>query len=488
MSTIRFPKVAQLKTPQRLRDHLSSLNTHLPIDDEILTAKNNSPMAQTMPFGRLTVGNRWCIHPMEGWDGNRDGSPSDLTRRRWQRFGMSGAKLIWGGEAVAVQPDGRANPNQLMLNDSTAASIDALRMALIDSHREQCDTTEDLVIGLQLTHSGRFARPNSKQLEPRIAFHHPLLDAKFNIDPGDDSIVWTDSQLSELIDRYVASARRAESLGFNFVDIKACHGYLLHEFLSARSRPGRYGGSLENRCRLMLEIITAVKSECPGLEVGVRLSLFDLPPFEAGQQADQQTGQPVDYSEYLPYSIGFGCNPDNPMQIDLTEPIALIEQLVAVGVASVNLSCGSPYYTPHIQRPASFPPSDGYPPPEDPLLGVARQIHTAGEVKAAFPNLSFVGSGYSYLQDFLPHVAQAAVRAGVIDSVGLGRMVLSYPTLPHDTLTEGKQQRKLICRTFSDCTTAPRHGLVSGCYPLDSDYKSTPEAAELKRIRQQEKS
>ena len=154
-----------------------------------------------------------------------------------------------------------------------------------------------------------------------------------------------------------------------------------------------------------------------------------------------------------------------------------------MGVVSANITCGSPYYNPHIQRPASFPPSDGYPPPEDPLVGVHRLIEAARTCKQAVPDLPMVGTGYTYLQDYLPHVAQAVVREQWIDSVGIGRMVLSYPDLPGDCLTQGKLQRKRVCRTFSDCTTAPRHGLVSGCYPLDAHYKAMPAAEEVKRIK-----
>ena len=86
-----------------------------------------------------------------------------------------------------------------------------------------------------------------------------------------------------------------------------------------------------------------------------------------------------------------------------------------------------------------------------------------------------MSSGYSYLQEFLPHVAQACVREGWFDAVGLGRMVLSYPELPADVLAGRPLARKQICRTFSDCTTAPRNGLVSGCYPLDPFYRERPE-------------
>ncbi|MEM7455674.1 MAG: NADH:flavin oxidoreductase [Planctomycetota bacterium] len=473
----KYTKIAQLKTVESFRERIEELSLDLTVDDSILTSEQNSPMAQPLKIGEFSVGNRWCIHPMEGWDGNRDGTASDLTERRWRRFGESGAKLIWGGEAMAVQPDGRANANQLMALEPNRGSLENLRKTLEEAHREKFGTTDDLLVGAQLTHSGRFCRPNSHQLEPRIAYHHPLLDEKFGVDPEDDSVVWTDDDLEKLIDSYVASARLASEIGFRFVDVKACHGYLLHEFLSARSRPGKFGGDLEGRSRILTTVIDRIHAEIPGLIVVVRLSVFDILPFKTSTEV----GQPME-SE-TPYEFGFGTSSDSPLNYDLDEPLKLISILKDKGVAAVNLSCGSPYYNPHIQRPAIFPPSDGYLPPEDPLAGVARQINVVGECKAAFPDLPFVGSGYSYLQDYLPHVAQAVVRDGKVDSVGLGRMVLSFPDLPACTLEDGEMKRKLICRTFSDCTTAPRNGIVSGCYPLDKFYKDMPEAKQLIQLK-----
>jgi len=269
-------------------------------------------------------------------------------------------------------------------------------------------------------------------------------------------------------------------VGYQFVDIKACHGYLLHEFLSARTRPGRFGGDLEGRTRLLTTIIGRIRDAHPRLMMVVRLSAFDVVPY----QTSREIGQPMDYSALKPYRFGFGCREDDPLTPDLAEPIALVRKLKELGVAAVNVSGGSPYYSPHVQRPAIFPPSDGYQPPEDPLVGVARQIHVARQIKRAVPELPMVGTGYSYLQDYLPHVAQAVVRAGWIDAVGLGRVVLSYSELPADVLSRGSLERKKVCRTFSDCTTGPRNGLVSGCYPLDPYYKDLPAAEELKRVKE----
>lgn len=486
MTTYR--KIAQIKDTDALRQRLSELGISLPLDDDVRSANEGSALAQSAEVGSLRIGNRWCIHPMEGWDANTDGSPSDLTLRRWQRFGQSGAALIWGGEAAAVRPDGRANPNQTMAIASNEAGIEQLRTTLENAHRESFGATEGLVVGLQLTHSGRFCRPNRKDLlEPRIAYHHPLLDRKFQIDPSDDRVVWTDSELDDLIGNYVSAAQIAQRAGFQFVDVKACHGYLLHEFLSAHARPGRYGGDFAGRTRLLLSIIDAVKRACPGLEVGVRLSVFDLLPFEptAGSGEDAGIGRPMSWDQNQPYSAAFGCDQDDPLLLDLREPIQLIQTLSNHGVRMVNLTAGSPYYNPHIQRPAIFPPSDGYQPPEDPLVGVARQIQATAQVKAACPEMFLVGSGYTYLQEFLANVGQAAVGAGMVDAIGLGRMVLSYPELPADVLAGKKLERKLICRTFSDCTSAPRLGMVSGCYPLDAYYKLRPERARLVELKKE---
>ncbi|MGY8767706.1 MAG: oxidoreductase [Pirellulales bacterium] len=475
-----YIKVAQLKTVEDFQQRIESLGIDLPCDEEILSAEQGSPLATPLKLGKLTAGNRWCIHPMEGWDANTDGSPTEFTLNRWRNFGLSGAKFIWGGEAAAVQPDGRANPNQTMAIPENKAGLAQLFDTLMSSHEESFGTTSDFVTGLQLTHSGRFCRPyDKKKLEPRIAYHHPLLDAKFGIDPSDDSVVWTDDELEDLVDNYVRAAGLAKEVGFQFVDVKACHGYLLHEFLSARTREGKYGGDFQGRTRLLSTIIQRIQSEHPELEIGVRLSVFDILPY----QTSQEVGQPMDASGLLPYLYGFGTNPEAPLQLDLEEPIQLLKLLKQLGVFSVNLSCGSPYYNPHIQRPAIFPPSDGYLPPEDPLIGVARQIEATRLCKQAVPDLPLVGTGYSYLQDYLPHVAQAVVRQGWADSVGLGRMVLSFPDLPAQTLRDGTMTRKKVCRTFSDCTTAPRHGIISGCYPLDPYYKELPEAAEVKRIK-----
>jgi 2,4-dienoyl-CoA reductase-like NADH-dependent reductase (Old Yellow Enzyme family) len=474
-----YPKLASFKSVGELRRRLNELGLELPLDETILTAQDGSPMAVPLVIGPVTVGNRWCIHPMEGWDANRDGTPSPHTLRRWRNFGASGAKLIWGGEAAAVELAGRANPRQTLATADNRAGLADLLDELLASHRAQFGTTDDLLVGLQLTHSGRFCRPDPSRPQPRIAYHHPLLDRRFGIDPDDASVVVSDDELNRLIDRFVDAARTAREVGFRMVDVKACHGYLLHELLGARTRPGPFGGGFHGRTRLLCAIIGRIRREFPDLLVGVRLSVFDTVPYVT----ERDTSRPVQHEHLLPYPFGFGVDPHNPLVANLSEPIQLLEMLRDLGVAAVNLSCGSPYYSPHIQRPAAFPPSDGYPPPEDPLAGVVRQIHAARACKLAVPGLPMVGSGFSYLQEYLAHAAQAVVRHGWIDAVGIGRMALAYPEFPADTLRTGRLERKRVCRTFSDCTTAPRNGLLSGCYPLDPYYKALADAEQLRHVK-----
>ncbi|MCE2471704.1 MAG: NADH:flavin oxidoreductase [Anaerolineae bacterium] len=473
--TIR--RVAQLRSFEQFTDYCASVGASLPVD-ELALAGDESPLAREYVYRDHKLTNRFAILPMEGWDGTADGQPSDLTRRRWRRFGESGAKLIWGGEAVAVRHDGRANARQLVINGGTAASLESLRLELLEAHAERFGAADDLLIGLQLTHSGRFCRPNSAKLEPLVLYRHPILDAKFQLD--DDSCVMTDADIERLIQDFGRAAVLAQQAGYDFVDIKHCHGYLGHEFLSAVDRPGRYGGSFENRTRFLRETVALVRKSAPGLDIGVRLSAVDWVPFRPGPD---RLGEPTPHQgARYPYAFG---GDGTGTGWDLDEPARFLALLRELDIQLVCITAGSPYYNFHIQRPAIFPPSDGYLLPEDPLVGVARQIKITAELKSAFPELTIVGSGYSYLQDWLPNVAQAAVREGMTDFVGLGRMALSYPELPADLLLGKTLQRKRICRTFSDCTTAPRNGMVSGCYPLDDFYKSSDEFAKLAAIKKE---
>jgi len=477
MAKARYRRVATLKTAAEFRAYVAELGIDLGLDDELLTGED-APLAK--PYRLLdgfVIGNRFCAHPMEGWDGTPDGKPTELTLRRWRNFGRSGAKLIWGGEAVAVRHDGRANPNQLLINEANLPALAELRQALVETHVERFERSDDLLVGLQLTHSGRFARPNRKDRpEPRILYHHPLLDRKFDI-PADHPVL-ADHEIEAIIEHFVDAAEMAQQAGFDFVDVKHCHGYLGHEFLSAYTRPGPFGGSFEDRTRFLRLVVSGIRQRAPGLRIGVRLSAFDTLPFRPDADG---VGRPEDPP--LPYPFVFGADHAAPLQIDLDETKRFLNLLEELGVRMVNLSAGTPYTNPHIIRPALFPPSDGYGPPEDPLVGVARQVGVCAALKQQSPNLLMVGSAYSYLQEWLPHVAQYNVRTGRVDFAGLGRMLLAYPELPADVLAGRSLNRRRICRTLSDCTTAPRPGLVSGCYPLDPFYRRLPEKEQLAAIK-----
>ena len=214
-----FVKVKSLNNPAGFKENLHRLGLEMPCD-ELLESGPQSVMSQPLQIGSLRVGNRYAVHPMEGWDGHADGNPSEHTIRRWRNFGLSGAKLIWGGEAVAVRHDGRANPRQLVINEKTLPALGNLRETLVNAHRESMGDDRDLVIGIQLTHSGRFCKPNQEgRMEPRVLFKHPLLDGRFG--PKENIVLMTDSDIKQLIDDYVIAAKRAYKLGFQFIDRKS---------------------------------------------------------------------------------------------------------------------------------------------------------------------------------------------------------------------------------------------------------------------------
>ena len=480
-----FTKLTAIKSPAAFRAHLDALDLEMPCDETLISGPD-SPLAAPLEVNGMSIGNRITAQPMEGWDCSTDGAPSEATFRRWAKFGQSGAKLIFGGEAAAVRPDGRANPKQLLINAANKSAIADLRETARKAHVEAIGNDDGWVTGLQLTHSGRFSKPHDNtRFEPFILYRHPILDRKFGT--SDSHPVMEDDEIRYLIEDYVAAARMAQDIGFDFVDLKHCHGYLGHEFLSAKTRPGPFGGSLENRTRFLREMVSGIRAACPGLGIAVRVSALDLIPFKPGPVADGEDGPapgiPVDFPAGSSYDYGFGTDIANPAAFDMAEVLELFDIFAELDIRLVNVTLGSPYYNPHLVRPAAYPPSDGYASPEDPLVGVMRHLQVVKQIKEARPGFSIVGSGYSYLQEYLPHVAQAALREGWMDFVGLGRMMLSYPEILLDALEGRKQQRKKICRTFSDCTTAPRNGLVSGCYPLDPYYKNSEQFKELAAVK-----
>ena len=456
-------QVRKLRDRDAFATHLDAIGAVLPMHPEAAAV-----LARPLLVEGRTLANRWVVLPMEGWDGTGDGRPTDLVRRRWRRFGQSGAALVWGGEAVAVRSDGRANPHQLSIGPESEGDLATLRAELLAGHAEATGDDAPPLIGLQLTHSGRWSRPDGLPA-PQIAYHHPLLDDSVG---ATDRHLVTDAWFDDLIGAFGAAARIARDAGVDFVDIKHCHGYLLHELLSAWERPGPYGGDLGGRTRFLAETVAAIRRAAPELQIGVRLSAFDVVPHVPGPD---DRGIPAASGPY-PYAFG---GDGTGLGVDLAEVHEVCAQLTELGVRLLCVTAGSPYYSPHVQRPAYFPPSDGYFPPRDPLLEVARLLEVTAGITRRHPELSVVASGLSYLQEWMPTVAAGLVADGGAQLVGYGRGVLSYPELPAHVLAGRAVERARLCRTFSDCTTAPRNGLISGCYPLDPYYKARPERLEL---------
>ena len=451
--------------------------SHIAMSDDL------SVMFQPIEVGGRTVGNRWAIQPMEGCDGTLDGLPDELTFRRYVRFGSGGAKLIWG-EATAIADDARMNPRQLWLHDGSAAAIEKMLVDCRAAHRESCGHDRDLLLGLQLTHSGRvsFRRP-------LLATHDPILDPltrnKSNGQFVDASYpLLTDDDLKRIEDQYVAAAKLAARIGCDFVDLKQCHRYLLSELLAAKNRPGEYGGSLENRTRLVRNIITRIRAELPSLLIASRFNAYDGIPYRGA--GEDFIGEPCPHE--LPLATAFGTDPQDHLQDDLTEPLQLARWLREWGVCLLNVSLGNPYANPHLVRPAEYPPVDGYKPPEHPLIGVDRHFRIAARVQSEVPDVPVIGSGFSWLQDFVPQAAAANVSLGRATFAGLGRGTLSQPDFVKQLADTGRLDRKRVCRTFSYCTNLMRtkdHPLgqyATGCPPFDKEvYGPLWKEAEAKR-------
>ena len=385
-----------------------------------------------MKINGKSLYNRVVLQPMEGCDCNTDGSPSQLTREKYIRAAKSGAGLVWF-EANAVCPEGRTNPRQMMLTAENLPEFKNLLAEMREIARKECGVSPVFI--LQLTHSGR------QSIVPMIAYRHPIYEQRRPV--SDENIV-TDAYLDTLAEKYAASARLAEEAGFDGVDVKSCHGYLFQELLSAFSREGRYGGCFENRTRLLLDCIWAVKGAIGDrLLLTCRLSVSDMVP--------------------MPY--GFGTTAEN--RLDLSEPDRLIGLMVEEGLQILNVTVGNPYHNPHVNRPYR---KGGYQPPETPEEGLARFETIEKHIKEAFPSLTVVGSGLSYYRRDLFEQAQRQLSDGVCDLVGFGRMWLAYPDFYMDW-RRGAFDMKKCCLACSKCTELMRAGQVSGCAVFHEYYR-----------------
>jgi NADPH2 dehydrogenase len=452
------------KTSQALLAEAHALGLTVSLQQDL------SPLFEPLIIAGRRVGNRLAIHPMEGCDGNVDGSPGQLTLRRYLRFGAGGAKLIWG-EACAVVLEGRANPRQLVINPTTAAALEHMLRITRAAHIEHNGHDDDLLVGLQLTHSGRYSFA-----APVLAQHDPLLDSRTVLDKaagttaGPSTPLITDAELDSLQDRYVDAAALAYRIGFDFVDIKQCHRYLLCELLSAHTRPGKYGGSFDNRTRFVRDVIARIRGAVPALMVATRLNVFDGIPYMKGSDG---TGIPCPFVP--PVRSAWGTDAADPLQPDLAEPLALAGVMRGLGVSLINVSMGNPYASPHLVRPFEYPPPDGYETPEHPLLGVDRHFRLTAAVQSAHPDIAVVGSGYSWLQAFAFEAGAANVAAGRASLVGIGRGALAQPDFARRLAIGEPLDRKRLCRTFSYCTALMRskHNdlgqFATGCPPFDKE-------------------
>ncbi len=402
---------------------------------------------------RLTgkdLSNRLCALPMEGWDADPFGAPTPLSEMRWEGYGASGAALVWG-EAMAVSRSGRSHPEQLLFSEENLPALeDLVRRAREARAREfGREALGGMLLGVQLAHGGRFARPG-----PAAVFHDPWLDARTGLDP--EAPLLTDGEIEGIVEDYVAAALRAARAGFDFVDIKLCHGYLGHEILCARKRPGRYGGCLENRSRFFFQVLRGIRREAPGFPVTFRLSLFEPSWAPPGR-------------ENAP--VPFGASREDPWSPDWSEPIAFIREAAKEGVAFFSASLGTPYTTPHLVRPAAHPAQGDPEPPEPWAAGVARHLEAARAVKSELPGVALVMGGLSALGSALPQVGAAALEAGFCDILGLGRGLLSCPDWPRRVLEKRPPGQGESCVACGLCTSMARRGKPAGCYCLDPKYK-----------------
>lgn len=403
---------------------------------DINFSEDLSVLATPVKIGALTSQNRFCVHPMEGCDAEPDGSPSAFTTERYIRFAKGGSGLIWF-EAVTVAPEGGASAHQLRL---TKDNLSAYK-ALTDGVRQTALSENGFapVLILQLTHSGRFSKPDGTP-HPLIAYHHATLDARHNIDPNLPPV--SDEYLDTLPAHFAESALLAKAAGFDGVDVKCCHRYLLSELLSAYDRPGKYGGSFENRTRLYLDCLDAVR-DAVGADfiVGSRLNGFDALPG------------------------GFACDSEDYMKPDSTETLALVKLLELRGVDILNITTGSPYYNSYVNRPNDVEKN------EPPLQGVSRMFSVIGQIQNDVPDIPVIGTGFTYLREFVPFAAAGEINAGKCALVGLGRMSFACPDYPRRILSGELPPAKQLCVTCGRCALLLRAGQASYCPVRDKRDK-----------------
>jgi 2,4-dienoyl-CoA reductase (NADPH2) len=419
-----------------LQKDLESLGLDIPTGTEDV-----SILFDPIRVAGRTLSNRFAVQPMEGFDAEDDGAPGKLAFRRYERYARGGSSLIWF-EATAVLREARSNPDQLWINEGSVRAFGELVAHTRKSAREAMG--HEVLLVLQLTHSGRYSKPAGLP-KPLIAHHSAVLDPLGRIPP--DYPVVTDEYLDRLQDTFVAAARLAARAGFDGVDLKACHRYLVSELLASHTREGRYGGSFGNRTRMLLETATRIAREVEGIFVTTRMNACDG----------------------IPYPWGFGVDRSSVPRPDLAEPLELIRRLRGLDIPVLNVSVGNPYSNPHLGRPYDFPVAGAAAPAEHPLEGIARFLGVTRAVQEAFPDLPVIGGGYAWLRHFMPRVAAEVLRTGGATLIGQGRGSFAYPDSPREIRATGSMDPDKVCVTCSGCTQIMRDGGHTGCVVRDKE-------------------
>lgn len=409
----------KIKSHEELSTKLQDLNISLPVSNDL------SIFSEPYKLGEYTLPNRFVSLPMEGVDSDEDLGPSELCFRRYDRFARGGAGLMWG-EACAVHPDGRSNPRQLVMN---RGNLDKYKRLVEETRKAAKDSCgHDIVFILQLTHSGRYSKPQGFPA-PIFAQHNPLLDEPLGLTKEDPII--SDEALDSLIDNYIETAKMSEEAGFDGVDMKAVHGYLVAELLGARERPGKYGGSFENRTRFFMDCMKGMQSALTKSFVTTRVTMMEPSPY--------------------PYGWGVKAE-EGSIEADLSEPMQLIAKCEEIKVPFLGISLGYPRFQPHWNRPHDNSLAGAPPPPEHPLEGVVRMAEVTKSIQQKFPKLPMVACGISWLRTLMPQVAAGMLKEGYAELIGLGRAILSYPNCVNDIINKGTMDPKETCITCSMCS------------------------------------
>lgn len=420
------------KSLEELQAKLKELGLSLPF------AENTSVLGAPLKAGPVTFNNRLGIAPMEGADSLPDGSPSEYTLRRYVNEAIGGSAVIWF-EAISIVEEGRSSKTQLLLTKDNLEAYKAFTSAIKEAGIKANGFAPYLI--MQANHSGRYSNPDNHPA-PMIAYRHPELE---QYRAADDSCIVSDDYLKSLEEKFGEAARLAKEAGFDAVDIKSCHGYLLAELSSAYTRPGLYGGSYENRTRLLKNGIRAAKVyEDKSFQVTSRLGIYD------------------GYA----YPYGFGVSEGSGLTPDFTEPVRLVDELhEELGLSFMNLTMGNPYATTHVTRPFDM---GKYLPDEHPLIGISRMIHGIGVVKKAVPEMVILASAPTYLRAYADLFTAGAVEQGFCDGMLFGRMAFADPDYANEIIHEGRINPKRVCMTCGKCGDLIRAHKPTGCVIRDS--------------------